>query len=747
MKAVDINLKDLLKENSELTFLVGAGCSVDAPSNLPTGLLMMEAIVNYFFPKSEINKILTFVKSGTLRFEALIEIIGEKLSDKLAIIEYYGLCNKPNAQHFFLAEMIKGGNFVITTNFDFLIEYALLKSCVSKEDIVPVITKEDYEKYNNPKDLYKQGKRTVYKIHGSIKNIITEESTRNSLVATIQGFGLNKEGLNIFQIEPFKRPLFDNISNNCSLIVMGYSGNDDFDIVPTLKVLKNLDCLFWFNFVEHDQGKQQVYEFEAIDPNYTNKTNQILVDIKRADNIIHVYRVDVNTSRIINELVDGTISKISENFDLNPYKWFKEKIKIQDDIVKYKVAYEIYKNFDMFRDALRCLEKILTIATELEDIHKKAYALNNIGLIYEKRGNHDEAIKWYKKTLDICKNIHYLAGKMAVLNNIAGIHRARGNFPEGLKLYKEALKISEELGDLPKKLTYINNIGQIYYAQGNYVEALKAYEKVLKHDEQTGNLLKKAIRLNNIGQIYTELGKFEEALRKHKEALMINEQLSNLSGMTNDLNNIGEIFRHQENYDDALTQYEKALKIDEKINDLSGKAVILNNIGLIYKVKQDYNMALNHFKDAFKIHDSLRELEGKASSLRNIADIYNLKNNLTEALNFYEEALKIFEQLGALSKIANLLNNIGTIYQKQEKNRMALIRYSEALQIAKKLGISPAKAKILRNIAVFYDYQGRNKEALKYYEEVLIIYEQLGLINSNDSNEIRIKIQVLKNHD
>lgn len=45
--------------------------------------------------------------------------------------------------------MIKKGHFVMTTNFDFLIEYALLQSNIEKKDIIPVITKQDFENYNN----------------------------------------------------------------------------------------------------------------------------------------------------------------------------------------------------------------------------------------------------------------------------------------------------------------------------------------------------------------------------------------------------------------------------------------------------------------------------------------------------------------------------------------------------------------------------------------------------------------------
>ncbi len=191
-----------------------------------------------------------------LRFEGLVEIFRDRLDHELKVIDYYGESDKPNVQHFFLAEMIKKGHFVMTTNFDFLIEYALVQSGVSKNDVVPVITKEDFQKYKNPSDWFEKGKKMVYKIHGSTKNAITDEDTKDSLVATLQAFGSNKEGLNVFQVEPFKRPLFDNISKSRSLVIMGYSGCDDFDVVPTLMVLKNLKNVIWINYTPDDDSKE-----------------------------------------------------------------------------------------------------------------------------------------------------------------------------------------------------------------------------------------------------------------------------------------------------------------------------------------------------------------------------------------------------------------------------------------------------------------------------------------------------------
>jgi len=258
MKQTNLKIKDLLSKREKLTFLIGMDCSVDAPSSLPNKQMMIETIINYFCPESERKRILNI---EDLKLEQLIEIIRYILNEKLKIIDYFGLCTKPNLQHFFLADIIKKGQFVMTTNFDSLIEYALLKSEVPLEKIIPVITKDDFEIFYNPIQLLKKGFKTVFKIYGSPKNVISGENTRDSVVAAIKTFRLNKEGKNILHVEPYKRKVFDNISNGRSLVVMGYSGSNDSNILHIIKILRNVQKIIWINHSESIQtGKEKIYE-------------------------------------------------------------------------------------------------------------------------------------------------------------------------------------------------------------------------------------------------------------------------------------------------------------------------------------------------------------------------------------------------------------------------------------------------------------------------------------------------------
>jgi len=605
MKSTNLTIKDLFKKGEKLTFLVGAGCSVDAPSCLPAGRKMMDAIIKYSCAESEIKKLLGLEQ---LRFEGLVEIIRSRLDPELKIIDYYGQSDKPNIQHFFLAEMVKKGHFVMTTNFDFLIEYALIQSGASKNEVIPVITKRDFEEFSDPNTLFQKGKKTVYKIHGSTKNIIMGEDTRDSLVATIQAFGSNKEGLNVFQVEPFKRSLFNNISNGRTLVIIGYSGSDDFDIVPSLMVLKDLKSVVWINYVKDDKGKERIFEIDDFilhEPQKLDKVNQILTDLYKMRNAKHIYKVDTNTTRLLVTLLDTEPNVSADNFSISPTTWLQNNISTPDEFEKYFIPSQIYNDFGIYDDAMKCAKAILTIAEKKDDKKWKSTALNNIGFILEDTGKVDEALKHYRAALDI----------------------------------------DEQLGDLRGKATRLNNIGLLLYGKGELDEALKHYREALDIAEQLGDLRGKATRLNNIGLLLKGKGELDEALKHYRAALDIAEQLGDLRGKANRLNNIGAILDDTGKVDEALKHYRAALDIDEQLGDLQGKAARLNNIGSVLRVKGELDGALKHFKKALEINEQIGDLHGKAFSLGWIGNIYDDLKNKLEAIKCFEQAIAIFKQM------------------------------------------------------------------------------------------------------
>ncbi len=756
MNLTDLTIKDLFSDNSKLTFLVGAGCSADPPSCLPMGHTMMEAIIKYTCAESEIKKLLNLVESRKLRFEWLMEIISDNLDKEFKIIDYYSQCNKPNLQHFFLADMIRKGQFIMTTNFDFLIEYALLQSGVPNDEIIPIITKKDFEKSNNLLKLFEEGKMAIFKIHGSTRNLITNEDTRSSLIATIRALGKNKEGMNIFHVEPFKRPLFDNITFERSLVVMGYSGSDDFDIIPTLKSLRNLRSLIWINHTkDRESGNEIISEIIGDNEQYsnssdenTNRVTHILGKLKHMNIAHHIYRVDVNTSSMAANLLKNPPLFNSHPFSIKPINWLEKHLKIPFDLMtslKYFIPYEIYFSLNKYDLSMECIQKLIPITETSKDHSIKGNVLQCIAKNNFVKGNYPKAMEFYEKALKIFQEINFLEAMANVLGDMAGIYNIQGDIPEAIDHYSKAMNIFLGLEDMSNMAICLSNIGLIFMNKGKYKISLRFFKQSLKIDEELGNLSSVAINLNNMASVYSSQGNYTEALRKYDLALEIHKKLGDMTGVANKLNNIGTIYEIQGNYLEAIKYYNLALKINKQIGNLYGIAANIQNIGILHQKLGNYEKALKVYRKSLEVDKKLDNLSGIAENLNCIGLIQVKAKNYIGALDTFKKSMQINRKLGNLNGKASNLNNIGLVYQYLEKNQNALKYYKKALETVNEIRNLNSKAMISANIGSIYFKEKKFNNARKHLEEALNIYSELELSQSEESQKINEILNSIEN--
>jgi len=146
------DLESLFTPKRNYTFLVGAGISMDSPTNMPSARQIVRTLLEFCSPPEEVENLLSL---EMLRFELVVEKIQDVFDGELKFLDYLEYVTDPNLIHLFLSNAITRGNYVVTTNFDYLIEQGLLKVLDQKwyQDIIPVISKEDFIIYQDPKAL------------------------------------------------------------------------------------------------------------------------------------------------------------------------------------------------------------------------------------------------------------------------------------------------------------------------------------------------------------------------------------------------------------------------------------------------------------------------------------------------------------------------------------------------------------------------------------------------------------------
>ncbi len=786
------SLDSLFSPTFNYTFLVGAGVSMDAPTNMPSAVKIVRSLLNLCAPPEEVENLLLLDK---LRYELVVEKIQDEFDEDLKFLDYLEKVTSPNAIHMFLGNAIVRGNYVVTTNFDYLIEQALIKILDKQwhQEILPVITKNDFSSHQNPKNLMVAGKYPVYKIHGAKRNIITKDDTKESLITTISSLGREREEGETFAIEPYKKPAVYNLISDRTLVVMGYSGSDDFDLGPTLKELPFLNRLIW---IEHSQNEH----FEILVVN-KNKNIENSEDLSRIEQLLREISISADFEVILIKANTGNFvqTKLWKIFlpqiTIEEYKLFESSNDIPDFadwikplyekiplVKKYRLSTQLYYYLKQIEATLRSTERGISLAEELNDYDSKSYFLNFLGMVYQITGKYEEAIKSYEEALEIDDTLNDIRGKASDFNNIGSIyvtlgkydqamekyhqalkiseelglksskiidlnnigmlHEIRGDLDLSLEKYKESLKITEELGDLNNKATVLNNIGKIYSNREEYNLALEYYDEALKISEQLGDLYGKIILLNNIGRIYHEHGQYEEALIQYKRTIEITEQLGDLSKKAGCLNNIGSVHLTQSHFDSALEYYTEALNIEKRLGDPLMIMIYLNNIGMIHSARTEYDLSLKFYQEALNIAETLGDKLKKALLLSKIAGIFMYKEDYHAALEKYNEAATIYGDSGDLQNKASCLSNSGRIYEKFEEYSNALRTFEETLQIDEQLGDLAGVASDYYNLGKIYEVCGDFSDAINSYEKSVGLFTQLN--QEQNANHIQERINAIK---
>ena len=254
-------LNNLLPLGEPLAILCGAGVSLSSPSNLLDGRSFMTQVLRRVRPAGVLLARLfqTLGRPGSvrsrpghfLRFELLMKALQDSELDRnLSVLDCLE-CDKPNKNHFLLASLVHTGCVVMTTNFDTLVEQAYQQLNPGNWPELRVAIYNSEFPANGPDAV-----PTLWKLHGSLSRGGTQ--TRDSIAATLATVLAGTEtGPRLHFLEQVLR--------GWNLLVVGYSGWDDFDIVSTIAATESAKQLVWVDhLLGFSRDVQEMHEREGL---------------------------------------------------------------------------------------------------------------------------------------------------------------------------------------------------------------------------------------------------------------------------------------------------------------------------------------------------------------------------------------------------------------------------------------------------------------------------------------------------
>lgn len=227
----------------------------------------------------------------------------------------------------------------------------------------------------------------------------------------------------------------------------------------------------------------------------------------------------------------------------------------------------MYRLLGEWAQALECYERAKEIFEAKKDEKCLAWVLSDIGYVYVLQGRWSEASESSKKSLDLSHRLGREADLFLVmaLDNLGILYRKRGNYEKAMKYLRQSLAADASLNDRLRRACTVYEIGAVYEDQRNYAEALKNYEELLAAARELNDEPDAAEALFSIGNIHSATGRHAEAKECYDEALQLCRKFGDRPGIALKLYGMASLHSKLQEYSDALPKAREAVQLAREI--------------------------------------------------------------------------------------------------------------------------------------------------------------------------------------
>ena len=181
----------------------------------------------------------------------------------------------------------------------------------------------------------------------------------------------------------------------------------------------------------------------------------------------------------------------------------------------------------------------------------------NLGRIYDKIEEYDEAIRFFNNSLKYSLSINDTILLAQTYQNLAGSFQNKNDLEKALEFNDLAYQLAAQKNDTAMIVDITNNYGTIAYIQKKLDESLGFYTKALGFYTKANNRKGIAFTYNNIGLVYLDKKEFSKSLHYFEKSLALAKELK-LYDFSGDIyGNLTMYYKEMKDYKNAYLFYEK----------------------------------------------------------------------------------------------------------------------------------------------------------------------------------------------
>lgn len=387
---------------------------------------------------------------------------------------------------------------------------------------------------------------------------------------------------------------------------------------------------------------------------------------------------------------------------------------------------EIYEKKGEHNRAIEHYLGMMALIKELQNEAEEGETLNDIGYNYSQLGEYQKAIEYYTKGFEVHTKRGSSQDAGFSTSNIAQVYWTLGDFDKAIATHHNAIKLREQANDLAGQGYSWSKLGSLYKESGDPAKGIEAFEKAVKFYELANDESGLADVYKDLGDLYLKVKDLSKAKEKLEKSLDIKRNLKDPFKLAEAYFDIASVYYQYVDYPGAESNWKKALELYEQIGDFSGRVYTLANLGLLeYVYHKRFNDALKTFNLAVRLSAEVNNDNNLAYCYQRISNLYKENGDVELSKKYIDSSYTIYVKLGDLAKISSTMVDIGYYFMSRGDFKTADSLFRESQKIALEANNNNQIAIANQSLADMALYIGEFKNALSILEETKKIYEKI----------------------
>lgn len=370
-------------------------------------------------------------------------------------------------------------------------------------------------------------------------------------------------------------------------------------------------------------------------------------------------------------------------------------------------------------------KKAMTESVRLNDSVLIAQVNSDLGAIYFRRNDFENAKKYYAVALKIRKAKKDNIGIAKVNLHMANLYNKEGKKQKALEYYLDGIDYFEKLNNPEVVASTKGNVATLFFELKNYPKAKKYLNDAIKYQETKKDDNGLSTSYLTLGSIYLKTNDTINAVKFYEKSIASAKRAANNVALSSAMNNLGVIKSEQKKSSEAQALFNKAklvkdslsVKKDASISDLS-----IAKEHIMYQRFDQANKVLYNLKKRYQNNPNDQEL--LLSTYQFFIHTYAYLHQ-PDSVNYYNNLATNIQSKIVETAVTKQTNELETKYQTAKKEKQLLLKEIEITETRDRLFLVIA-------IALFIAVLG------------WLIYRQQKIKNKQQQQEFELKSAIAK---